>query len=252
LLYIFAFGNLVLFRFLRPFYYFFVHRFQVEKVVAECPGVWSVYIIGKNLNKFKFKAGQFAIWRFMDQKNIWQAHPFSFSSTPNGQYLRITYKNLGDYTSQLKDLKTGTYVLLDGPNGIFTSKRTKNNKLLLIAGGVGISPVRSLLEDLQKENRDVVLLYGSRKQGEVILEKEINDLNNLSAKVCHILSDDEEWTGEKGRVDEEKIKRLCPDYLTRDVFVCGPPPMMRGVVATLGSIGIKKNKIYFEKFSLGS
>ncbi|KKQ27953.1 MAG: oxidoreductase [Candidatus Magasanikbacteria bacterium GW2011_GWC2_37_14] len=252
LIYFFAFGNLILFRFLRPLFYFYQHQFKVDKVVEECPGVWSIYFTGKNLNKFIFQPGQFAIWRFLDRKNCWQAHPFSFSAVPNGSYLRITYKNLGDYTAELKNVKPGTFVLLDGPSGIFTAKRTKNNKILLIAGGVGISSIRCLLEDLQNQNRDVVLLFGSRKQGEIIFEKELVGLSNTSTSVCSILSDDNNWVGEKGRIDEEKIKRLVPDYLIRDIYVCGPPMMMKGVVQTLFKMGVKKSKIYFEKFSLGS
>ena len=79
-LYTFTLGNLFFYRFFLPGYNFYKHRFTVEKIEQENATTTSIYISGKNLNKFKYNAGQFAIWRFLDKQRFLQAHPFSFSS----------------------------------------------------------------------------------------------------------------------------------------------------------------------------
>ena len=250
-LYFFTFANLIWYRFVKQLVFWQRHRFTVEEVVPENSSVWSVYISGKNLDKFEFSPGQFAILRFLNKKGWWQAHPFSFSCCPNGNNLRFTIKNLGDFSGQVGTLAKRTPVLLDGPHGVFVPQRTSNNKLLLIAGGVGIAPIRSLLEYFHS-SRDVVLLYGNRNQKDIIFEKELNDFAGEEVKIFQVLSDEPTWNGEKGRIDEEKIRRLAPDYLERDIFLCGPPAMMMAARQTLLKMGVKKDKIYFEKFSLGS
>jgi predicted ferric reductase len=244
-LYGFVAANFIYYRFARQFYFFARHQFRVEKTEQENEYVFSIYITGKDLEKFKFEAGQFCFWRFLDDKRAWQAHPFSFSAAPNGKYLKITTKTLGDYTAKLSKVKIGTPVLIDGPHGVFTLQKSDRNKLLFIAGGVGITPILSILSTI--DTQDAVLIYCNRTEKDIIFKKEL--LANKNLRVTHILSDEKNWSGECGYINEEKLRRLAPDILERDVYLCGPAMMMKMTQEALASIGVSKKRIFFEKFS---
>lgn len=249
-MYIFVFGNLIVFRFLHPLFNFFHFRFTVENVVRETFDTVSVYIAGKDIEKFKIIPGQFMIFRFLDKKLWWQAHPFSLSFLPQENHIRITVKNVGDFTSDLPKIKKGTPVIIDGPHGLFNVKKEKN-KFLLIAGGVGITPLRSILEQLLREDKDAVLLYSSKSEKEIIFKQELDALKAKNGyKLFHILSQEEQFRGEKGHIDGEKIKRLVPDFKKREIYICGPVPMMEGLKSELESLGVSKSQIHMEKFSL--
>lgn len=238
----------LLYRFVRPYYLFRKHRFYVEKIVPETKDVYSVYITGRNMDKYTFASGQYANLTFL-QKGMWFTHPFSFSSAPNGKYLRFSIKSLGDFTSTISKLKIGTKVVIDGPMGLFVESQAKTTKFLLIAGGIGITPIRALIETLSEKSRDIILLYSSKDKNDIAFK---NELEALSIKHHFIISqviEDEKMSYEKGRIDKEKITRLVPDYLERDIYVCGPTPMMKAVVSHVKELGVPNNQIHFEKFS---
>jgi predicted ferric reductase len=121
-IYIFVFANFFVFRYLRQGFLFYKYKFNVAKVVPETEDTTSVYISGNNLSRFSLQPGQFFILRFLDSKRWWQAHPFSLSFVPKDNQLRVTVKNVGDFTSEIPQLKPGTPLLLDGPLGTFTQK----------------------------------------------------------------------------------------------------------------------------------
>jgi len=250
-LYVAVFLSHLIFRFIRPLYLYKQHGFNVSRVVRENHSTISVYISGNELEKFSFNAGQFMIVRFLTRGMWWQAHPFSLSMMPNGRELRITAKEVGDFTGQMKHLKQGTKIIIDGPYGVFTNLFAVSEKVLLVAGGIGITPIRSLMEDMLAHGKDVVLLYANKTEKDIIFKKELDDLKiKYPARVVHVLSHDAKYKGERGYIDEEKIKRIVPDAASREVFVCGPKPMMDAIVALAQKIGIQKSKIHFEKFSL--
>jgi predicted ferric reductase len=237
-------GLFILFRFVRPWYSFFRHGFYVDRVVPETHDVYSVYIKGKNLKDFKFEAGQFSNYTFF-QKGMWYTHPFSFSKAPDGNSIRISVKGVGDYTRKISSLKPGTKVLIDGPLGIFTEKSSKKDKYLFIAGGIGITPLRSLIESLSKKGRDIILLYGNKSQKDIAFEKELRDFVH---KYHIILSEISDAQFEQGYINEERISRLAPDYKEREVYLCGPVPMMKSVLDTLKKLEIPQKHVHFERF----
>jgi ferredoxin-NADP reductase len=241
-----VFGSLLLYRFLRPLYLFARHRFEVSRIEKETNDVTSIYISGKNLEKFKFKSGQFAILYFL-KKGMWEGHPYSFSAAPNGEYIRFSVKAIGDFSSQVPDLTQGTKVVIDGPLGVLTEK-AKTDKYLLIAGGIGIAPFLSLSESLSKNKKDVILLYSNKTKNGTIFEKE---LLKLPIKTHFFLTDETnfDYFGfKKGRIDKEQISSLAPDFKEREIYICGPLPMMDAMENTLYELGVSPKKIHMEKF----
>lgn len=240
------------YRFVRPVWRLWKYQFRVEKVVRENYNVTSVYITGRHLEQFPIVAGQFMIFRFLAKGFWWQAHPFSLSSWPDRKGLRITVKAVGDFTSMIPNLKVGTKILIDGPYGIFTDWVLQAQKALLLAGGIGITPVRSLMEQLLRQGKDAQLLFANKTEKDIVLRGELEGLAKMyGAKVIQVIGDDPVWPGEKGFIDAEKVKRLVPDFLEREVYLCGPPPMMTALVTMLIGLGITRERIHFEKFELG-
>jgi predicted ferric reductase len=253
LLYVFAFGNLLLYRFIRPVWFFVRHRFKVARLVQEVSDVTSVYIEGRNLDKFPVEAGQFMIVRFLAPGYRWEAHPFSMSCMPDGKQIRLTIKQLGDFTRRVPQIKPGTPVLIDGPHGVFTARNCPAQKILMIAGGIGITPIRSLAQELLAAGRDIVLIYGNRNHTSIAFEKELADLSASAQgrlRIVHVMSDDPSWPGEKGRVDRALITKYAPDLTEREVLLCGPPIMMKSVRATLAEMKVPSSRIHYERFAL--
>jgi len=134
--------------------------------------------------------------------------------------------------------------------GTFTSKQATKDKYLFIAGGVGITPIRALIEELAPQKKDIVLLYSSKTQ-DIIFKKELDGLaKQYRFPICYVVTEDPSYKGEKGRIDQEKIKRLAPDFLKRDIYLCGPPPMMDALITQQQELGVTHASIHYERFAL--
>ncbi len=205
----------VLWRFVRP------RRLRVERVVDAGPGVVSVEMSGA----LRARPGQFFRWRFLTRGRWFEAHPFSLSAAPDGRRLRITVKGVGDFSRSLRELRPGTRVLADGPYGGFTSRGPKT---ALISGGIGITPIRALLEEI---GGDVVVVH----RGEAILRDELDALAAERGFVVHYGAPD-------------GLLALVPDIAERDVYVCGPPEMVDATRASLRAAGV--GRIVTERFAL--
>jgi predicted ferric reductase len=239
-----VFGLVLVYRFLRPLYLAYKHEFRIEKIVEENDLVNSVYITGKKLNEYYFQAGQYAHVTFL-KKGMWYTHPFSFSTAPHGDYLRLSIKRSGDFTSQIQRLEPGTRMIIDGPFGIFTKRSAKTNKFLFIAAGIGITPIYSLIESLFPEHVDMILLYGNKTQSQATF---IDDLNRMKVKIHHVFSQEDVRGFETGHIDKEKITRLVSDIKDRDVYICGPNDFMKETIEVLHELGVPKSQIHFERF----
>ena len=250
-LYAFVGINLIEYRMIKPVFLLWKYRFVVDRVVRETDDVVSVYIRGRNLSGFRVAGGQFMILRFLAKGFGWQAHPFSLSSPPHGDYLRVSIKNSGDFTAKIPNLQPGTRVLIDGPHGIFTSRRSAKNKVLLIAGGIGITPLRSMANELVTGSKNIVLLYGNRRRKDVVFQLELDSLAREGHLTVHyVFSAEPDPSGEQGHIDRARIQRLVPDVAERDVFLCGPPAMMASVVKTLAVLDVPAKQIFYERFAL--
>lgn len=251
LLYSFVFINLLLFRFFKPLINYFRYSFKVSSIKKETEAAYSVYITGRNFDSFPVRAGQFFILRFLNKSLWWQAHPFSLSQLPQKDELRVTIKNVGDFTNQIKNIKKNTPIIIEGPFGIFTSSMAKQKKILFISGGIGITPIRSLIDEMGKAGKEMLLLYSNRTKKEIVFAKELSQLaKQYYLKIIHVFTREPKYQGPTGRIDLEKIKNLVTDIGQRDIYICGPPPMLTSLLKDLKTLKIPNQQIHFEQFSL--
>ncbi|MEU1571589.1 ferredoxin reductase family protein [Streptomyces collinus] len=219
------------------------HRLRVTAVVPENDDVVSVYVTGRDLDRLPALAGQFFLWRFLTKDRWWQANPFSLSAAPDGRTLRLTAKRAGDGSAALRHLKVGTRVFAEGPYGAFTTLHRTRPDAVLIAGGVGVTPIRALLEELHGH---AVVIYRVATDQDAVLYDELRDLALARGAELHLV------TGPPvpDRLAPRELARLVPDIAERDVYLCGPPPMMNAVLGSLRELGVPKPQTHFERFSL--
>lgn len=239
-------GALVVFRAGRPVFNLARHRFRIDRIVSESDEVTSVYLTGRRLERFSFRAGQYANVAFLT-RGLWVPHPFSFSAAPNGRFLRISIKAVGDFTRRIHHLTPGVFVLLEGPLGAFTAGTSIGREYLMVAGGIGITPIRALIESIAAANHDVVLVYAARTVKDLVFAAE---LRALTPRVHFILSQPATTDDghERGRLDGTMLERLVPDVQEREAFVCGPPPMMKSVIGALRALEVRGSRIHYERF----
>ena len=175
-LYAVAVGSVVWFRVLQPLLLNLRHRLVVAEVRPEGPGVTSVVVVGRELDRFGARAGQFLHWRFLDAPGWSRAHPYSLSAAPDGRSLRITAAHVGDGSSALRSLRPGSRVHVEGPYGRLHAGIRRRQKVLLMASGIGVTPMRALLEELPQGPGDVVLVYRVHSLDQVVFGDELSAL----------------------------------------------------------------------------
>ncbi|MFD1051745.1 oxidoreductase, partial [Kibdelosporangium lantanae] len=147
-------------------------------------------------------------------------------------------------------LKVGTRVFAEGPYGAFTTMHQRRTNALLIAGGVGVTPIRALLEDIRGH---VVVLYRVNSYDDAVLLQELTDIARKRGALLHVLAGPPDARNEYGPLlGPNSLAGLVRDVWDRDVFVCGPPPMTTVVLGSLRELGVPREQIHAERFSLAS
>lgn len=236
-------GLVIAYRFGLPLVRSLRHRLRVLEVKPEGPGVVSVILVGKNLDRLGARGGQFFEWRFLTRGMWWQAHPFTLSGRTSASQLRLTVKALGDYSSRLARLKPGTPVVIEGPYGVFTLQRRRRRKVLLISGGVGVTAIRSLLEDVPQDAEPVVIMRASRREDLVLSDEILKLTTSRKGRVY-------EWVGPRSVVKIERLYEVVPDLKKRDVYVAGPKGFVGAVVDVVSRLGVPEESIHFEAYEL--
>jgi predicted ferric reductase len=245
-LYVAAIVAIVGFRVVVPLIAAFRFRLRVAEVVEEGPGVVSIRIAGRRLERLHAEPGQFFLWRFLDRRRAWSAHPFSLSEAPRGDSLRITVKALGDHTSRLAGLRPGTRVVAEGPLGTFTDAVRRSPKALLVAGGIGITPVRALLETMRG---DVAVVYRALSDVDLVLKREIDELATARGAAVHYVVGDHRGDG-ASLLSPGHLVELVPDVAERDVYVCGPVGMTTALERSIRAAKVPRAQIHIERFAL--
>ncbi|HZO96463.1 MAG TPA: ferredoxin reductase family protein [Gaiellaceae bacterium] len=237
----------VAYRVLAPFVSAFRYRLRVAEVVAEGPDVTSVRITGRRLDRLGAVPGQFFLWRFLARGHWWSAHPFSLSAAPDGDSLRITAKAVGDHTRRMRDLPVGTRVVAEGPFGDFTERSRRRDKVLLVAGGIGITPVRSLLERI---DGDVVAIYRVLAPEDVVFADELAELERRRGVTVHYVVGDHATDEGRALLSPAHLGELVPDLAEREVYLCGPPAMTSVTGKRLRAAGVPRRRLHVERFAI--
>ncbi len=248
-LYVVVGGSILLWRVGWPVWFNARHRLRVADVVPEGPGVFSIYLTGRNLDRVGAEAGQFFLWRFLTRYGWWQAHPFSLSAAPDGRALRITVKELGDFTRKMQDLRPGARVFAEGPYGTFTAARRTQRRVALIAAGIGITPLRALIETLDADPGEVTMLYRVQRPEDFVFRDELDHLARERGIVVHPIAGTDIGDDETDRLGVPALRRLVPDIAERDVYVCGPPALIDALTRRLRRLGVARQHIHAERFS---
>ena len=246
LLYTGSFALVLQYRVLTPVRNATRHRMRVEQVQAQGPGVVSIVVQGTDLQNLHAESGQFFRWRFLTP-DLWRtAHPFSLSAAPTPDQLRLTVKDLGDGSKRLQTVEPGTWVLAEGPYGAITTARRQQRNVLLLAAGVGMTPLRALFETMPcGAAQDLLLLYRARSAADLLFRAELERLaQRPGARLQYLLGP------RYSPLSTALLRWLVPDVADRDVYLCGPAGFAEGVRRALRQAGLPTSQLHEERFDL--
>lgn len=221
-------------------------RMRVAAVVSESEGVNSVWLTGPRIEQLGVRAGNFLLFRFLSWGHLGTAHPYSVSAVPANGHLRITVGSIGDHSSRLPSLKTGSLVFAEGPFGRFTADRASRERILLIAGGAGIGPIRALAEELVRRGARPVVLYRARSARHLALLGELQAMPGVT--VIPLVGRRSELGYDP--LDVEPLRHLIPDLHNWEAFICGPEGMGQRAVASLRALRMPNRFIHREELSM--
>ncbi len=224
------------------------HDLRVQAVVRESADTVSVWIAGRGLEALDVRGGQFFGWRFLTRSDWWQSHPYSLSAGPDPRFLRITVKDLGDQSRSLASLPLGTRVIAEGPYGVFTADSRRTDRVVLVAGGVGITPIRAVLDDLPVEAQ-VDVLFRAPKREALVLREELDAIAAArpGLRVRYLVGSRHDYP-----IHARSLQWLVPDIATGDVYACGPGNLVGAVHEAARVLGIPEERIHHESFSFHS
>jgi predicted ferric reductase len=244
-LYLLTVGSFLLFRVGMPVATNLRHQLRVSRVVRESADTVSVYITGRKLDRMAVRGGQFFNWRFAMPRMWWEAHAYSLSAAPNPHELRITVKDLGDHSSALARLRPGTRAFVEGPYGVFTADQCTSDRVVLVAGGVGVTPIRAILAELPATAR-VEVLYRAPRAEAVVLWQELDEIARTrpGTRVRYLVGNRRQFP-----LDARWLYTLVPWIQSADLYVCGPKDLNDSVAASARVLGIPAGRIHSEAFS---
>lgn len=237
-------GVVLLYRVLLPLWRSVLHRLEVVSVAPAGPGAVSVVLRGRHLQHLPISGGQFCQLRILKRSLWWQAHPYSISALPAGPYLRFTIKAIGDHSRSLAKLRPGTRIAIEGPYGAFTADSMRTEKVVLIGAGVGVTPLRAMLEDLPGRADPVVITRASDRDG-LLLGDEIRELTAQRGGRLHELL----GRREEIALSPRALHHLIPDIAKRDLFICGPPSFTATVRRAARALGVPEEQVHHEEFA---
>ncbi|MFZ4123504.1 MAG: ferric reductase-like transmembrane domain-containing protein [Candidatus Planktophila sp.] len=221
------------------------HNLKVDRVVIEGPDVVSVIMRGRKLHKLAAQGGQFFSWHFLEKGHLLVAHPYSLSAAPTEHFIRITVKGLGDHSRSLASLQPGTRVFVEGPYGAFTAGRASSPHIVLVGGGVGITPIRAIIEEF-KNGVQLDIVYRASKKEDLVLREEIDYLvaNSDGTMRAHYLV----GSRKDHPMDAKSLTELVPSFADSDIYICGPGPLVESVRKAAQDVGVPKDKFHDEAF----
>jgi predicted ferric reductase len=223
--------------------------FYVTAISREANGICSIHVSGPGIARLRVAGGQHFNIRALTKDLWWQAHPFSISAAPTTSGIRFTVKELGEDSSRLLSMRPGTRLFLEGPYGVFTADQAKGAPVVLVAGGVGVAPIRAILEDCGPHQRPVVIVR-VRDEFDVAHRVELERLVASRNGSLHILTGPRQWFTRHDPFAPETLRAWIPDLTQRHVFVCGPASLESAVMTGMRKAGVPTDNIHHERFGV--
>ncbi|HEY0938159.1 MAG TPA: ferredoxin reductase family protein [Trebonia sp.] len=247
-LYITVAAAIFWFRVLTPLRNAARYQFTVQGVRREAAGVVSVFITGRDFDRLRAEPGQFFRWRFLTRDLWWQSHPYSLSAMPQPNLMRITVKDRGGHSGSLAALEPGTRIIAEGPYGAFTPA-LNGRRILLIAGGVGITPIRAMFAALPRRMQadGITLLYRASHPRDVVFSRELDAIAADRGATLQYLVGSREQLG-FDPLDAERLQQAVPGLHRCEAYVCGPAGMTETAVKSLAAAGVPRRRIHRESF----
>ncbi len=251
-------GLVVHYRIFRPIK-LWQRPWEVIQTIPEAGSALTLVVHPVGHDGFDFEPGQFA-WLNMGRTPFhFEQHPISFSSSAErerGGAIAFTIRALGDWSGKIVPaIKPGMRIWVDGPYGVFSSDQQQGPGYVLIAGGIGITPLRSICETMamREDYRPIIVFYASRDYQDITFREDFERLQTrMNLKVVYVLQEsDQNWIGETGHITTEMLLRhLPPQYKRFQYFVCGPSPLMDAMERALPSIGVPPESVHTERFDI--
>ena len=243
-LYVFVAAVIVIFRFGAPLFQSLRHDVRVAGVQRVDHETVHVYLSGRRLDRLGARGGQWLSFRFGTRRWWWQGHPYSLSAAPTHNMMRITVKALGDQSSSLATLQRGTPVFIEGPYGAFRMDRRVTDRLVLVGAGVGITPLRALLDELPPQaEADVIYRVHSEPAPLIDELRAIERASNGRVRVHLLVGTRAQWP-----MTPHLLESIVPGIRTSDVFACGPRGFIDAVTESAAALGIPSERIHHELF----
>ena len=252
-LYVLAFGSILTFRFVEPIVASLRHRITVAGVSQIAPGVTSIHLTGSKLRSLGTAGGQFFIWRFWTPRTWWHSHPISLSAVPTDTTARITVRDLGAGSRRISTVPVGTRVSIEGPYGLFTDAARTAPKMAIVAAGVGVTPVRALLEHATFAPGEATVLLRASSDDETYLWDEVRAIAaakgaRLYTMVGRRSSVGPGWMPEEDARRGVTLRSIFPELGDSDLYLCGPTTWLDLVEADARALGLPEHQIHAERF----
>jgi predicted ferric reductase len=225
------------------------HRLRISHLVAESPDTFSIYITGSHIDELNAVGGQYFRWRFIARGVWYQSHPFSLSAHPTDRTLRLTVKGVGAYTRRLKRrLRPGQRVFADGPYGAFTAVLRRRQRVLLLGGGVGVTPLRAIAETLEGNERDVIFAQRASSEHDLLMADELWRMQRQGRLTFLPILGKRGKSAKDDPMHPQQLLWRIPDLHEREVFICGSPGMVAACIRNLRKAGVRRRYIHSELF----
>jgi predicted ferric reductase len=224
----------------------FTRPLRIASLQPVSPDTAAVELTGSSLARITGDAGQFFFLRPLRPGLWWQTHPFSLSAAPTRGGLRFTVKSRGDASDAISSLPVGTKVVVEGPYGACTPDIVAGDKILFIAGGVGVAPVCSLLQRLDASSSPIVL-YRARSADELVHIDELRRLAEARGGRVLTLLGRTANMAIRDPFAAEVLVRVVPDLAERVAVLCGPEAMLHAARRGLLAAGTPSSRIHFER-----
>jgi predicted ferric reductase len=253
LLYVVAFGSILFYRFVEPLVSSLRHSVRVESVETIAPGVVSIHLRGRSMRQLGAAGGQFFVWRFWTARTWWHAHPISLSSVPSESRARITVRDLGTGSAEISRVAPGTRVWLEGPYGLFSDSGRTSPRLAIVAAGIGVTPVRALLEHARLAPGEATLVLRASDDSETYLWGEITALAERTRSTMYTMIGSRSaktptWMAANDQQRGVTLKSAFPQLLESDLYICGPSTWLELVEAEARRAGMPAHQIHAERF----